>query len=476
MHWVSNRVVNDMRIDLFRKIVYFPLSFFKKKTTGELMAHFLNDITMVQNASSNAVKNGIRSFFEAAALLSFALFQNWKLATLTFLVSPLIVFSIQRMGRAVKSASKAIQHEMGILSSVLQEIFVGIREVKIFSGEPVECSRFKKSLKRYFSSVMRNVKVEAFGPAFIEALAMLGSGFVFYVAALQVLNGTITPGQLTSFFAAVLLAYQPIKRLIRTYAEVQYGLAAANRVFNVMDLTYPAFHDRISAISTFEKGCAFKKDIEFKNLSFGYNEGDLVLENANFSIKKGERIGLLGPSGSGKSTICDLLLGFIKPTAGKIIVDGVDITKISLKSLRSIIGCVSQQTFLFNDTVHANISYADSDAKQKDVILASKRAYAHDFIEDFADKYQTSVGENGTLLSGGQKQRLTIARTLLKNPEVLIFDEATSALDTNSEEKIRLAIEDICKTKTVIIVSHRVSLIKKMDRIFEIKDKKIVEV
>jgi len=469
MHWVGNRVVNDLRIDLFSKIIYFPLSFFKKNTTGELMAYFLNDITMIQNAASNAVKNGVRSFFEAIFLLGVAFFQSWQLALLSFLVAPFIILSIRQMGLAVKVASRSIQAEMGTISSVLQEIFVGIREVKIFNGEPIEQNRFKKSLGRYFYSVLRNVKVTALAPAFIETIATIGSGFVFYVAARQVLSGILTPGQLTSFFAALLLAYQPLKRLINTYAEIQYGLAAANRVFTVMDMTYPALTDRTVSITS------FKKQIVCKDLSFGYNENDLILENVNLTIKKGERIGLLGPSGSGKSTFCDLLLGFLVPVSGHIFIDGHDIAKISLRSLRSLFGSVSQQTFLFNDTIRANVAYACGDVTDMQIVEACKHAHAHEFIEQCAQSYQTMVGENGTLLSGGQKQRLTIARALLKNPDILIFDEATSALDQQSEEMIRLAIEGISHVKTVIIISHRLSLIEKMDRVFSIQGRRLVE-
>lgn len=469
MHWVGNRVVNDIRTDLFGKIVYFPMSFFKKKTTGELMSHFLNDIVMIQNASSNAVKNGVRSLFEALALLGFALFQNWKLSLLSFLVAPFIIFSIQRMGTLVKSASRSIQKEVGIFSNVLQEIFIGIREVKMFNGEPIEEKRFENSLMRYFRSMMKNIKIQTLGPAFIETIATFGSGFVFYVAAWQVLSGKITPGQLSSFFAALLLSYQPLKRLINTYSEIQYGLGAANRVFGVMDLTYPALQDRTVHISSFNNA------IQFCNVSFGYDQNDLVIRDASLVIKKGERIGLLGPSGSGKSTICDLLLGFLEPVNGKILIDGNDITKISYKSLRSLFGSVSQQTFLFNDTIQSNVKYAHDNATLDQIVAACKCAYAHEFIEQSSNGYQTLVGENGTLLSGGQKQRLTIARALLKNPDILIFDEATSALDHQSEEMIRLAIEEISKTKTVIIISHRLSLIKKMDRVFEIQNGQLKE-
>lgn len=489
MRWVGNRVVNDIRTDLFNKIVYFPLSFFKKKTTGELMSHFLNDIAMIENASSLAVKNGVRSLFEAIALILVALFQNWKLAALSLLVAPFIIFSIQRIGKAAKAASRAIQVEVGSLSSALQEVFVGIREVKIANGEEIEKSRFRKKLKNYFSSIMRNVKVEAFGPAFIETIGMLGGGFVFYVAAMQVLNGVITPGQLTSFFAAILLSYQPIKRLINAYTSIQFGLAAANRIFAVIDIDYPALKDRTIEISSFQK------EIRFDNVSFWYNEGDPVLKNVNLVIKKGERIGLLGPSGSGKSTMCDLLLGFLVPSEGQILIDGIDITKITHKSLRSLFGSVSQQTFLFNDTILANVTYGskkDIDDDFSKIIDACKRAYAHQFIEESSDGYSTVVGENGNLLSGGQKQRLTIARALLKKSQILIFDEATSSLDQESENMIRLAIEGIKTDKvspsaeaspfmsdenapTLLIVSHRLSLIQKMDRVFGIEHGQLVE-
>jgi ABC-type multidrug transport system, ATPase and permease components len=468
MHWVGNMVVNDIRADLFSKIVYFPLSFFKKKTTGELMSHFLNDIAKIQQAASSAIKDGVRSFFEAIFLLGIALTQNWKLSLLSFVVAPFIVISISNIGRKVKSASRAIQQDVGLISSVLQEIFVGIREVKVFNGEKVEQKRFRNSLNRYFGSVMRNVRVEAFGPTLIEAIAMVGSGFVFYVAAHQVISGAITPGSLTAFFAAILLSYQPIKRLCNTYTEVQYGLAAGTRVFEIMDMTYDALKDRNRTVES------FKEAIVFQNVSFGYHE-DLVLRDVNLVIRKGERIGLLGPSGSGKSTFCDLLLGFVSPVKGTLLVDGVDITKISLESLRALVGSVSQQTFLFNDTIEANVKYAYDEATHAQIIDACRKAHACDFIEQAPLGYQSSVGENGTLLSGGQKQRITIARALLKNPDILIFDEATSALDNKSEETIRLAIEEINRTKTLIVVSHRVSLIEKMDRIFSIEHGHLVE-
>ncbi len=470
MNWVGNKVVNDIRYDLFSKVIHFPISFFQKKTTGQLMSHFLNDIQMIQNASSSTIKNGVRSFFEAFFLLGVAFSQNWKLALLMMIVGPAIGTSISKMGKAIKVASVSIQNNMGNISTILQEVFVGIREVKAFNGEKTETKRFSKYLNECFVSIMRNVHFQSLAPALVESIAMLGSGVVFYVAAHQIMNGTITAGQLTSFFAATLLAYHPLKRLINVYSEIQYGIAAADKVFDLMDKVHTQRnHEEIQIISKMSN----KSDscnICFKNVSFSYNDQTHVLKNTNLDIKKTERIGLFGPSGSGKSTFCDLLLGFITPTNGKILINDEDITKISLSTLRNKIGYVGQKTFLFNDTVYANVAYCQPNKTKQEVINTCKAAHADEFIQKLPNKYQTVVGENGNSLSGGQKQRITIARALLKNPEILIFDEATSALDQESENMIRLALEEICKEKTVIVISHRLSFIEKMDRIFVIQN------
>lgn len=469
MHWINNRVTNDIRNDLLSKTINFPLSFFQTHSTGQLMSHFLNDVQMVQQAAASAIRDGIRSFFEATFLVGFALYQNSKLGILMLIAGPIIGFTIRKLGRARKNASISIQTQLGYVSSMLQETFVGVREIKAFNAEAVEVSRFKDLLNRCFSSIMLNVHIECILPALVEAIAVTGCGTIFYVAAHQVLDGTITAGQLTSFVAAVLLAYQPLKKIINVYSEVQYGLAAAERVFSVIDRVYPATQNRTQELAGFEQG------ITFNEVSFGYGNKADVLSGTNLTLKKGESVGIVGPSGAGKSTLCDLLLGFITPTAGTIAIDGVDITKLSLASLRKHIGYVGQRTFLFNDTVLRNVSYARPDANQEEIIKACKIAHADEFIQQLPDGYQTLVGENGTLLSGGQKQRLTIARALLKNPEILIFDEATSALDEESEHMIRLAIEEIRGKKTLIIVSHRPTMLQNVDRILLINHKAIQE-
>lgn len=474
MNWVGNNVINDIRMDLFKKIIHFPISFFQEKTTGQLMSHFLNDIQMIQQASSSAIKNGVRSFFEAIFLLGVAFSQNWKLAIIMLFVAPIIGIIIKKMGTSVKKASLTIQKNIGNISSMLQEIFVGIREVKAFNGERIETDRFRNLLKKVFSSIMHNVQIESFGPAFIETVSMLASGVVFYVAAHQIINGTITAGELTAFFASILLSYQPLKRLINIFAEVQYGLAAADRIFAVMDKIYPALIKNNNLVSNLTSTIIRK--IEFRDVNFYYDDSTQILKNINLELNRGESIGILGASGSGKSTFCDLLMSFINPTSGKILFDGIDIKEIHLSEIRKRIGYVGQKAFLFNDTILKNISYSQKNKNIENVANACQMAHIDAFIQKLPEKYNTTVGENGNKLSGGQKQRLTIARALLKSPEILIFDEATSALDQESENSIRLAMEEISKQKTVIVISHRLSFIKKMDRILMIQDKNIVEI
>ena len=470
MDWVGNKVVNDLRRDLLQKIIYFPLSFYKKKTTGELLAHFLSDIALVQHASSRSVRLGIRSFFEAIALLIVAFMQNWKLTMLMLLIGPVIAVTIKRMGTFMRSTTRFTQAELGKVSSILQEMFIGIREIKSCNTEAEEVNRFTSYLNNYFSSIIKNVHIVALAPAAIEILAMGSIGIVFYAAVLQVINGTITPGQLGSFFAAILLAYQPIKRLINVYAEVQSGIAASGRIFDVMDSEYP---DPTLRTDNYNR---FSHAITFSNVAFRYDDHNTVLDNISFSIHKGESVGIMGPSGSGKSTLCDLLLGFISPTSGTISLDGHNIATLAESTIRHQFGYVSQHPFLFNDTIYANVAYGKTNATEDEIIEACRGAHAHDFISRLPKGYQTLVGENGTLLSGGQKQRLTIARALLRKPPILLFDEATSALDRNSENMIHQALEEISTQKTVIVISHRLSFLDKMDRIFSINDTHLQEI
>lgn len=468
MHFVGNKVVNDLRIDLFTQVINHPIIFFQKTTTGQLMSHFLNDISMIQTVASNVVKDGVRSFFEAICLLSIAFYQNWKLSLILIFVGPFIGITIKVMSRARKKASQSIQKEMGKVSNMLQESFVGIREIKAFNAETIEANQFSSLLGRCFNSIMRNIQIEAISPACVEVIAMAGGGIIFYVAAHQILNGTMSAGQLTSFAAAMLLAFQPLKKLINILGDIQYGLAAADRIFDLMDRVYPATLDRSATITKFEEG------IYWENVSFGYDQATEVLKNVSLTIKKGECIGVVGPSGAGKSTFCDLLLGFISPTQGTISLDRTNVAKIRYTDLRDRIGYVGQRPFLFNDTIYNNILYARPQATQEEIVRACQDAHADEFIRNLPDGYNTLVGENGALLSGGQKQRITIARALLKDPEILIFDEATSSLDHESENNIRNTIAGLRGKKTLIIVSHRPTLLEGVDRIVTVQNQTVM--
>jgi subfamily B ATP-binding cassette protein MsbA len=470
MYWVSNKVLNDLRRDLFSKMVHYPISFFQERTTGHLLSHYLNDIAMIQNVAAMAVKDGVRSIFEGSFLLGFALYQNWKLSVVMLIIGPAIIVVSRKLGVARKKASFGIQAEMGKISNMLSESFTGIREIKAFNAENTECSRFVNLLSQCFRSIMRNVRVEASAPALIEAIAITGGGFVFYFAAKQVISGDITAGTLTAFFAAILLAYQPLKKLVALYSEIQYGLAAADRIFTTMDLIYPATKNRALELES------LKNQLQCKDLSFEYNKDAVVFSNINLTIRKGECVGIVGPSGAGKSTFCDLLLGFIAPTSGQILIDEQDISKVTYASLRNHIGYVGQRTFLFNDTIYNNVLYAQPNASDKDVFDACKAAHVDEFANDLALGYYTNVGENGSLLSGGQKQRITIARTLLKSPEIIIFDEATSSLDQKSEKAIQQTINELRGTKTIIIITHRPSMLDGVDRIFDVNDGQVREI
>lgn len=470
MQWVGNRIVTDIRYDFFSKIIYFPLSFYQKHSTGSLMSYFLTDAQLIQNGFERVVKNGVRSFFEAFFLIAWAFVLSWKLALLMVIIGPVIGITILIVGKAIKRASRRIQQEMALVSTVLQEIFIGIREIKSFNGEENEIKRFGNYLSQSFIAFKKNVAVEAFLPACIEPIAMVGGALAFYVATQQVLAGTMTPGSMASFFAAVLLSYQPLKRLMCMYSTMQGVFSAAERLFNVMDTAeYPA------PCVTSHKSINFRCALELHDISFSYEDGTPVFTNASLMIKKGDIIGIVGPSGSGKSTLCDMLLGFIVPISGHITIDGSLYSDLSLIEIRNSIGYVGQRTFLFNDTVKNNVMYPQHGISQDTVIAASKAAHAHEFIVKLKDGYESFVGENGNLLSGGQKQRLTIARALLKAPEILIFDEATSALDHGSEKIIQQTIESLRGKKTIIIITHRPSLLECADRIVHISQGTIIE-
>lgn len=469
MHWVGYRVVNNIRSDLFESVMQRPLQYFQEISTGQLMSHFLNDVQMMQTAASAAIKNGVRSVFETLFLVTFAFLQNWKLALLMLVVGPAMGVIIKKMGAVIKRSSHSIQEEISQLSDQLQETFSGIREVKAFNAEEYHMVRFGDQLQKFFRAIMRYVVAESLLPVLVELVTMGGAALAFYVAAKQVLAGTITPGQLTSFIAAALLAYAPMKRLINVYGEVQYALAASDRIFSIMDgvVVQPVL------LTT---ALTFKEEIVFEDVSFRYDPARPVLEKVNFRVRKGERVGVIGPSGSGKSTFVDLLLGFIKPQQGVITIDGHELTSAIAPYWRACIGYVGQRPFLFNDTVTNNVQYGRYHVDSARVDDALAAAHALDFVRLMPLGVDTFLGENGNLLSGGQRQRLTIARALATSPQVLIFDEATASLDASSEDSIKATLKNLSHDVTVIVVTHRPSLLEAVDRVVLIDNQNIIPI
>lgn len=465
LQWVGYMVVNDIRRDLFSRIIYFPISFFHRHTTGDVMSCFLNDISTLQYASSVAIRNGLRSLVEAVALLSIAFYQNAILTGLSLVVAPLIGIAIKKTGSRIKRASRITQNDMGAVSSMLQEALVGIRSIKAFNGEKREHNRFAHRLSTYFSSIMKCVHYEAIAPPLVELIAISGCSLVLVAASHQVINDAISPGQLTSLFAAMLLAYQPIKRAIGVYSDINYGLGAAKRIFALQD-------DGAHALTSTKLPTISEphSTITFEDISFSYQDVQPILQNTTLTIEVGQRVGIVGPSGIGKSTVSDLLLTFISPTTGRILFDQHDISHYSTTSIRSHIGYVGQHPFLFNDTIYANVAYGIAHATMDDVVTACELAHAHEFICQLPDGYHTIVGENGNVLSGGQKQRITIARALVKRPSILIFDEATSALDNKTEDAIVQTISELDRSTTVIAITHRPALLGCLDTILTITD------
>ncbi len=470
MHWVGYRVVNAMRSDLFASIMRYPLSAFKEFSTGRLMSYFLSDIQMIQNVASSAIKNGIRSLFETLFLVAFAFMQNWKLALMMVIVGPVMGYIVKRMGKTIKKSARRIQEEVASMSQQLQETFTGIREVKTFNAEGYHIERFKNQLGILFKTFMKFVTAEALLPALIELVTMGGAALAFYVAAMQVVQGQITPGQLTSFVAAALLAYAPMKRLINVYGEIQAALAAANRVFTLIDRVEPAHVEGLVA------RLPFNREIRFQDVTFAYEEGRPVFTGANFSIKKGERVGIIGPSGAGKSTIIDLILGFITPTQGVVAVDAEKLMAHNSAAWREDVGCVAQRSFLFNATVGSNVAYGRDAVTNERVNEVLRAADARSFVDNLPHGIETVLGENGNLLSGGQRQRITIARALAGLPGLVIFDEATAALDYESEEEIKKSLRNFARDVTVIVVTHRASLLESVDRVLLVANRMVTEV
>lgn len=472
MAYVGNRVVADIRQALFQRLMRLSIGFHDGNTSGRLVSRVVNDVGLMANAASSVVKDIFQNSLTFVAMIGVILYQNWRLAGLSLIVIPLSALTMVRVGKRLKRLAVSGQEQMGDMSSTLQETFSGIRMVKAFGREDAEAERFSERNRKVLSTTLKSNQVWAIGHSQMEVIGVIGVATIIWYGGYLVIHEMMTPGAFFSFLAAMFMAYTPIKKLSGANNLIQQALAAADRVFDVLDLETEQSQNRGTVPLS-----GIKQAIEFQGVSLRYeNQSVPALADIDLAIKPGEVVALVGSSGSGKTTLVSLLPRFYEPTAGSIVLDGISLTSYELQSLRGHIGIVSQEIFLFDDTVRSNIAFGRSAASPFEVEQAATLAYAHDFILRLPKGYDTIVGERGVKLSGGERQRLAIARAILRDPPLLILDEATSALDTESERIVQLALANLMKNRTTLVVAHRLSTIQSADRIVVLDRGTIVEI
>lgn len=469
MSRTGQSIVRDLREQIFTKYAELSLSFFERHTTGELVSRMNNDVAMAENALTRAVTGIIRDAFTVVGLVFIVFHQDCVLATIAMVTFPLAVYPLLHFGRRFRRYSRRMLMSLEEITVRLNETISSIRIIKAFSMEDYERVRFNEVNDRLFNVFMRRFKVRALSSPVMETLGGLGVSCVVCYGGYRVINGTSTPGAFFSFIAALLMLYEPLKRISEVNITIQEGAVAAKRIIALLD-TEPDVKDPPSprALELVKEG------ITFDGVGFSY-ESTPVLENVSLRVNVGHSVAIVGESGAGKSTLMDLLPRFYDVTSGRILIDGVDIREFSQKFLRENIGIVTQQTILFDDTVRNNIAYGRPDISMESVIAAARAAHAHDFIEALPQKYDTLLGENGLRISGGERQRIAVARALLKNAPILILDEATSDLDVESERTVQDALEELMKGRTTLIVAHRLSTIRNVDYIYVLINGKVAE-
>ncbi len=419
---------------------------------------------------SRALAGVFKDLFQVFGLIGVVLYLNWKLALIAIVFIPLAFIPVAHFGRKFRKLSTTNQQTVAEVSNILHESITGHKIVKAFGMEHYEIKRFSDTVDRLFNIIVKDIKNNSLQGPIMELLGGLGITAIIWYGGHQVITGQSTPGVFFSFLTAIIMIYNPIKGVSNINSAVQQGLAAARRIFDLLDIK-STIQDKPGAIPL----PPFQKTIEFHNVSFSYDGKAEVLKNINLTVQYGEVLALVGTSGGGKTTLVNLLPRFFDVTKGSILIDGTDLRDVTMKSLRAQVAIVSQQTILFNDTVKNNIAYGDPTRSDEEIIAAAKAAHAYDFIRELPNGFDTVVGESGARLSGGQQQRLSIARALLKNASILILDEATSALDTESEREVQTALENLMKDRTTFVIAHRLSTIKNADRIIVIQDGGIVE-
>ncbi len=471
MNHVGQDIIRRLRNQLYDHIQDLPVSFFQGERTGVLMSRITNDVNIIKNMVSSSVTSTIRDFFTIVFLTGVIFYRDWKMAIFAFVVLPAAFYPIVEFGRRVRRISTGVQEAMAEMSAFLHETFTGNKIVKAFGREDYEKDRFAVRTRRLFDLEMRQVRINALSSPVMEFLAGIGIAFIIWYGGSRVVEGASTAGTFFSFMAAVLMLYDPVKKLSKVNNQVQQGLAAADRVFDVIERE----PDVVEAADPVQIADGPHR-VRLESVSLSYDGGRTwALQEVDLDVAAGDVVALVGGSGGGKTSLVNLIPRFYDAASGRIRVDDVDVRDAAVASLRRQIALVTQEAILFDDTIAANIAYGRPDATPDDVIAAAKAAFADDFIRAFPDGYETRIGELGGRLSGGQKQRLCIARALLKDAPILILDEATSALDAESELWVQKALENLMCGRTTFVIAHRLSTIRHADRIVVLADGRIVE-
>ncbi len=461
--------IQDIREELYRKNMSMSMRFFNNNPTGSLMSRVLSDVGVMQEGVANIFIGLFRDSFTALGLLGVIFYRNWQLALICFVVIPMTVYPARKIGTRIKKLSSQSLGKIGDISKILQETFSGIKVIKAFGLEQREVNRFVKTNREFYHITRKAIKYGALSSPVMEVITSLGIAGVIWFGGSMVMHGKMSTFEFFSFMTAMVMLYTPVKKLLSTYNIFQRSFGAAARVFAMLD-EIPEIQEHPDAV---ELGSVLG-DVEFKNVSFCYNEEN-VLNNVSLSVSKGEVVALVGPSGGGKTTLVSLIPRFYDVASGSISIDGIDIRNIKMNDLLNQIALVDQETILFNDTIANNIRYGKSDATSVEVEAAALAAFAHEFIIELPEGYETNIGDRGVRLSGGQRQRLCIARAILKNTPILILDEATSALDTESEQMVQKALTNLMLNRTTFVIAHRLSTILHADKIVVIDKGEIVE-
>lgn len=473
INWVGLSAIMDLRLEVFNRVLHQDARFFEAQTTGQIMSSIMNDIDRIQVSISTMLADWLRQMFTALFLLLAMISINWKLSLICLLVFPAVALLTVRLGKRIRSTTRYAQDMTASLNEILQESITGHQVVKSFGAEDFEAKRFRLASQRWKSGNLKYIAHQALASPIIEMFGALTILLLLYLGREQVKTAAMTSETFTGFVLALVMLYEPIKRLTNIHNIFQQGAGAAQTVFGYLD-TQPDVIDAPHAKDL----ARLDNAISFRDVNFAYPSalGRPVLDGINLEIKAGEIVALVGQSGAGKTTLVNLVPRFYDVTAGSIRIDGEDLRNFTLSSLRENISVVSQETFLFNDTVFDNIAYGRPDAREEEVLSAAKTALAHEFISRLENGYRTVIGERGAKLSGGQRQRLAIARALLKNAPILILDEATSHLDSESERLVQDALTELMKKRTVLVIAHRLSTVRSASKIVVLDQGSVAEI